>query len=85
MANAKTLARLIETSPLIWVMADGVVTDHDDPLWFHRALCASGRFLAEDLACDELPNALPEKGEIATVPLRLADVSGSPARVMIKL
>ncbi|MGR3761499.1 cyclase family protein [Roseobacteraceae bacterium NS-SX3] len=77
------IEELLALPPKVWVLAGALTLAHPDPLWFHAALARVGKYLAEDLNTAGL-GALPERGEIITMPLRLTGVSGSPARVLVR-
>lgn len=67
----------------VWVVAGVLAVDHADGFRLNRGLAAAGRFLVEDL--DEAAvGEVPAKGEIVVAPLRLAGVSGSPVRVLMR-
>lgn len=67
---------------LVVLVGDEVSVSHPDPLHFHRAIAASDRFLIEDTKSDV--GALPYKGCIVALPLRLIGLSGSPVRVLVR-
>ncbi len=85
-SQSRVLPRSIETLLSLpvktIVMAGELKLDHPDPLWFHVRLGQTGKFLVEDL---NVPSgfAFPATGQIATVPLPLSGLSGSPTRVLI--
>jgi len=64
------------------VMAGGLRVDHDDPHWFHRRLAEVGKFLVEEL-CVPDDFKFGQFGQIATLPLPLTGLSGSPTRVLL--
>lgn len=82
-AETEALHSLISLPTRTWVLAGELHVASNDPLWLHLNLAKAGKFLAEDLCCDRLGD-LPDTGQIATVPLNLTGLSGSPARVMIQ-
>jgi kynurenine formamidase len=67
----------------VWLLAGAPRLTGRDPLALHRLLAAAGRFLVEDLDPDAIPR-VPRRGEAVALPLRLAGVSGSPARVLVR-
>jgi arylformamidase len=67
----------------VWIVAGELVLSGRDPLHVHRVLAAAGRFLVEDLDPAAVPG-VPVRGEAIALPLRLAGVSGSPARVLVR-
>lgn len=64
------------------VMAGELRVNHDDPHWFHRRLAEVGKFLVEDL-CVPDDFQFGQLGQIATLPLPLTGLSGSPTRVLL--
>lgn len=81
-AATQAIDTLLALPPRMIVMVGCVQPAHDDPLWFHRRLAQAGKFLAEDTLEDM--GELPATGDIIAMPLRLAGVSGSPARVLVR-
>lgn len=78
----KALEHLLRLPVKTLVLAGGLKVAHDDPLWFHRRVAEAGKFLVEDLCVpDNL--AFEATGRIATVPLLLSGLSGSPTRVLV--
>lgn len=80
-AAPSAIDALLSLPPPMIVMIGCLKLAHDDPLWFHRRVAQAGKFLAEDTLEDVDPAPL---GDVIALPLRLAGVSGSPARVMIR-
>ncbi|MCL6285691.1 cyclase family protein [Ruegeria sp. 2012CJ41-6] len=83
LAPTEALRALIDLPATVWVLAGELRVDHEDPLWLHVTLAQAGKFLAEDLCCAHLGD-IPDQGQIATVPLNLTGLSGSPARVLLR-
>lgn len=81
-ASPDAIEALLALPPPMVVMVGNLTVAHDDPLWFHRRVAQCGKFLAEDTVED--CGALPPAGDIVALPLRLAGVSGSPARVLVR-
>jgi kynurenine formamidase len=81
-AATKAIDALLALPPPMIVMVGCLKVDHDDPLWFHRRVAQAGKYLAEDTLEDV--GELPAAGEVIALPLRLAGVSGSPARVLVR-
>jgi arylformamidase len=77
------LDTLLVLPPRVWIMAGSLTVASPEPFRFNRALAEAGKFLVEDLAPDHLPRVRPG-GEAITLPLRLAGLSGSPARVLVR-
>ncbi|MFA3917317.1 cyclase family protein [Ruegeria hyattellae] len=84
LAQTKALRALLELPASVWVLAGELRVADDDPLWLHLTLAQAGKFLAEDLCCARLGD-MPDHGQIATVPLNLTGLSGSPARVLLRV
>jgi len=77
------VAALLGLPCRVWIVAGGLAVPGRDPLHAHRALAGAGRFLVEDLDPAAVPQ-VPARGEAIALPLRLAGVSGSPARVLVR-
>lgn len=81
--SASGFAALLALPCRVWIMAGAATVEGQDPLHLHRALAAAGRFLVEDLDPAAVP-LVPRRGEAIALPLRLAGLSGSPARVLVR-
>lgn len=74
---------LLELPCRVWITAFSVQVLDCDPLYFHKTLAVSGRYLVENL--DEISAArVRAGGEIFVLPLRLQGASGAPCRVVVK-
>lgn len=81
-ASEEVLSALLDLPCVVWVNVYEVRVIGRDPLYFHRALSAAGRYLIEDV--DEAAAQLVTRGgEMIALPLRLTGVSGSPCRVVV--
>lgn len=67
----------------VWILAGEISVEGEDMYYFNRSLAEKGIFLVEDLDC-EAANRVQPGGRIIIMPLRLADVSGSPCRVVVE-
>ncbi len=76
------LLALLKIPCLVWVIVHAVQVNGHDPLYFHQALSAAGRYLIEDLDEGTARQVTPG-GEMIALPLRLTGVSGSPCRVAV--
>lgn len=77
------VARALALPCPVWVVAGELRVADRPPLHFHRLLAGAGRFLVEDLE----PGAaarVARAGEIVALPLRLAGLTGAPARVLAR-
>ncbi|GGX97454.1 hypothetical protein GJV26_03090 [Massilia dura] len=81
-AAPEAIDALLALPPPMIVMVGNLRVAHDDPLWFHQRVAEAGKYLAEDTLEDI--GELAPAGDIVALPLRLAGVSGSPARVMVR-
>jgi kynurenine formamidase len=81
--SERTLAAFLALPCRVWIMAGAATVEGRDPLHLHRALAAAGRFLVEDLDPAAVPR-VPRRGEAVALPLRLAGLSGAPARVLVR-
>ena len=79
----RALAAFLALPCRVWIMAGAATVEGRDPLHLHRALAAAGRFLVEDLDPAAVPR-VPRRGEAVALPLRLAGLSGAPARVLVR-
>ena len=81
-AAPEAIETLLTAPARIIVMVGSVEIAHPDPFLFHRRLAETGKFLVEDTLTDV--GTLPGRGEIIVLPLRLAGVSGSPVRLLLR-
>ena len=81
-ASEEVLTALLGLPCVVWVSVYGVQVIGHDPLYFHQALSAAGRYLIEDV--DEMTaRRVNPGGEMIALPLRLTGTSGSPCRVVV--
>ncbi len=76
------LRALLELPCMVWVMVYGVQVAGREPLYFHQALSAAGKYLIEDVD-EAVASRVRPGGELIALPLRLTGVSGSPCRVVV--
>ncbi len=76
------LRLLLELPCRVWVSIYGVQVSGREPLYFHRALSAAGKYLIEDVD-EATAGQVRPGGELIALPLRLIGVSGSPCRVVV--
>lgn len=81
--SAGGLAKLIERSGPLWVLAGEIEVERGSRYAFHRRLAESGKFLVEDLDPVAV-REVPERGTIYVMPLNIAGVSGAPCRVAVR-
>jgi kynurenine formamidase len=74
---------LLKLPCLVWVIVVGIRITGHEPMYFHKKLAETGKYLIEDV--DETA-AMQVKagGEMIALPLRLRGTSGSPCRVLVK-
>jgi arylformamidase len=81
-ASEEVVSALLKLPCIVWVTVYGVKVIGHDPLYFHQALSAAGRYLIEDV--DEVAaRRVNPGGEMIALPLRLTGTSGSPCRVVV--
>ena len=81
--TAATFEALLALPCRVWIIAGSATVEGREPLHLHRALARAGRFLVEDLDPAAVPR-VPARGEAVALPLRLAGLGGSPARVLVR-
>ncbi len=81
-ASEEVLSALLDLPCVVWVNVYEVQVIGRDPLYFHRALSAAGRYLIEDVD-EAAAQQVTRGGEMIALPLRLRGVSGSPCRVVV--
>jgi arylformamidase len=81
--SEKIFDTLLKLPCKVWVIVYGIRITGQDPFYFNRMLAKAGKYLVEDV--DEISaKRVRAGGEIIALPLRLANVSGSPCRVIIR-
>ncbi len=81
-ASEDVLKAFLELPCMVWVNVYEIPVIGRDPLYFHRALSAAGRYLIEDVD-EAAAQKVKRGGEMIALPLRLTGVSGSPCRVVV--
>ncbi len=66
----------------VWLSVYSVKVIEHEPLYFHQALAAAGKYLIEDVDEAAAGQVYPG-GELIALPLRLAGVCGSPCRGVV--
>ncbi len=78
------MQKILSLPPLLLVLAGAIEIQDDEPFAFNRLVAGAAKYLVEDLDEKEA-HRIPGHGEIFIGPLRLAGVSGSPCRVIVRI
>jgi len=78
------LQKILSLPPLLLVLSGRVVIEDAAPFSFNRLVAGASKYLTEDLD-EQAAHQIAGEGEMFVLPLKLAGVSGSPCRVVVRM
>jgi len=82
--SGAAMQKILSLPPLLLVLAGAIEIQDTEPFTFNRLVAGAAKYLVEDLDEKEAQR-ISGHGEIFVGPLRLADASGSPCRVIVRV
>jgi len=79
----EAMQKILSLPPFLLVLAGAIEIQDAEPFTFNRLVAGAAKYLVEDLDQKEA-HRIPGVGEMFIGPLRLAGVSGSPCRVLVR-